>query len=376
MIKKYCKLQEVVNITPSKKQLSNNVWLLNLDMIEQQSGKIIQYHFVEKNSINSSTIQFDTDTVLYSKLRPNLNKVVLPDKDGYATSEILPLKPDLSVLTKEYLVYFLRSSYFVNYICTKVSGAKMPRASRKELLNSIIPLPPLDEQKRIAAILDKATELIALRKQQLEKLDLLVKSRFIEMFGTLPNKDYVFLEEMCVLITDGTHQPPKFVKEGIPFLFVSNIVKNTITYDTEKYITEENYIELIKRTPVEIGDILFSTVGSYGHPAVVKYDRPFCFQRHIAYLKPKKELVNSDYLHSALLSVDGQRQIEARVKGVAQKTLNLSEIRNIRLPLPSMKQQLNFASFIQKVDKTKSTLQQSLEKLELNYKALMQTYFG
>lgn len=345
-------------------------------MIEQQSGKIIQYHFVEKNSINSSTIQFDTDTVLYSKLRPNLNKVVLPDKDGYATSEILPLKPDLSVLTKEYLVYFLRSSYFVNYICTKVSGAKMPRASRKELLNSIIPLPPLDEQKRIAAILDKATELIALRKQQLEKLDLLVKSRFIEMFGTLPNKDYVFLEEMCVLITDGTHQPPKFVKEGIPFLFVSNIVKNTITYDTEKYITEENYIELIKRTPVEIGDILFSTVGSYGHPAVVKYDRPFCFQRHIAYLKPKKELVNSDYLHSALLSVDGQRQIEARVKGVAQKTLNLSEIRNIRLPLPSMKQQLNFASFIQKVDKTKSTLQQSLEKLELNYKALMQTYFG
>ena len=158
MIKKYCKLQEVVNITPSKKQLSNNVWLLNLDMIEQQSGKIIQYHFVEKNSINSSTIQFDTDTVLYSKLRPNLNKVVLPDKDGYATSEILPLKPDLSVLIKEYLVYFLRSSYFVNYICTKVSGAKMPRASRKELLNSIIPLPPLDEQKRIAAILDKATE--------------------------------------------------------------------------------------------------------------------------------------------------------------------------------------------------------------------------
>ena len=275
---------------------------------------------------------------------------------------------------KKYILYCIKN--YKKYLESQKRGATIQGITVSSIKNINIPLTSLNEQKRIAAILDKATELIALRKQQIEKLDLLVKSRFIEMFGTLPNKDYVFLEEMCVLITDGTHQPPKFVKEGIPFLFVSNIVKNTITYDTEKYITEENYIELIKRTPVEIGDILFSTVGSYGHPAVVKYDRPFCFQRHIAYLKPKKELVNSEYLHSALLSVDGQRQIEARVKGVAQKTLNLSEIRNIRLPLPSMKQQLSFASFIQKVDKTKSTLQQSLEKLELNYKALMQTYFG
>ena len=288
---------------------------------------------------------------------------------------------------RTYIIQAINSEVFVPYIYFFLDnylgtlrglaiGGVIKYIKLGNLTEAEVPLPSLDEQKKIAAILDKATELIALRKQQIEKLDLLVKSRFIEMFGTLPNKDYVFLEEMCVLITDGTHQPPKFVKEGIPFLFVSNIVKNTTTYDTEKYITEENYIELIKRTPVEIGDILFSTVGSYGHPAVVKYDRPFCFQRHIAYLKPKKELVNSEYLHSALLSVDGQRQIEARVKGVAQKTLNLSEIRNIRLPLPSMKQQLSFASFIQKVDKSKSTLQQSLEKLELNYKALMQTYFG
>ena len=149
------------------------------------------------------------------------------------------------------------------------------------------------------------------------------------MFGGVKDEEKVTLSDICLIITDGTHQPPKFTATGIPFLFVSNIVGNTITYDAEKFISQETYAELIKRTPIEIGDVLLSTVGSYGHPAVVKSDKPFCFQRHIAYLKPKKELVDSEYLHGAILSVDVQKQIEERVKGIAQKTLNLSEIRKI-----------------------------------------------
>ncbi|MCH5270781.1 MAG: restriction endonuclease subunit S, partial [Lachnospiraceae bacterium] len=183
--------------------------------------------------------------------------------------------------------------------------------------------------------------------------DGLIKAQFVEMFGELQNIQYATVAEVCEIITDGTHQPPKFVEGGIPFLFVSNIANNVISYDTEKFITEETYTELIKRTPIEIGDILLSTVGSYGHPAIVKSARRFCFQRHIAYLKPKKELINSDYFHAALLSGDGQRQIEDRVKGIAQKTLNLSEIRKIRLPLPPIELQHQFAAFVQQVDKSK-----------------------
>ena len=74
---------------------------------------------------------------------------------------------------------------------------------------------------------------------------------------------------MCTLITDGTHNPPKFVDSGIPFILVSNITGNVVTYDTPKYITEETYEILMKRTPIEKGDVLLSTVGSYCHPAVV-----------------------------------------------------------------------------------------------------------
>ena len=138
----------------------------------------------------------------------------------------------------------------------------------------------MEEQRRIAATLDKVSDLIAKRRAQLDKLDLLVKSRFVEMFGEGEKRKTI--SDICSMITDGTHQPPKFVTEGIPFLFVSNVVSNEITYETEKYISQKTYDELIKRTPIALGDILLSTVGSYGHPAIVKDSRKFLFQRHIA----------------------------------------------------------------------------------------------
>ena len=161
------------------------------------------------------------------------------------------------------------------------------------------------------------------------------------------------MQDFCSIITDGTHQPPKFAPEGIPFIFVSNIVEDKVTYNTTKFIDQNTYDELIKRTPIEIGDILLSTVGSYGHPAVVKTEKKFLFQRHIAYLKPRKDIINSTYLHSAILSQDAQRQIEESVKGIAQKTLNLSEIKKMRIPVPCLQEQNDFSTFVTQIDKSK-----------------------
>ncbi len=210
-----------------------------------------------------------------------------------------------------------------------------------------------EEQDEIVRILEKIDLLIERRHEEVNCLEQLVKSRFIELFGDTPDGEKVAMAGICRIITDGTHQPPKFVSEGIPFLFVSNIVTNEIRYDAQKFISEETYAELIKRTPIAIGDILLSTVGSYGHPAVVKTEKPFCFQRHIAYLKPNADIVDSEYLRGAILSADVQGQIDEGVKGIAQKTLNLSEIRKIRLPLPPIELQQQFAAFVEQTDKSK-----------------------
>ena len=129
------RLGDVVNVSASNLHLpDDDIWLLNLDMVEQQTGNIIDYNFVPKEKLNGSIIQFDTENVLYSKLRPNLNKVVIPIMNGYATSEMLPLRPNLDIITKEYLCAYLRSDSFVTWAVSKTSGAKMPRLGTKELL--------------------------------------------------------------------------------------------------------------------------------------------------------------------------------------------------------------------------------------------------
>lgn len=126
------------------------VWLLNLDMVAQQTGEIIEKVFVEENKVGNSTMAFDTSNVLYSKLRPYLNKVVIPDGIGYGTTELVPLKPKESVLNRVYLAYLLRSGSFVNYISMKVAGAKMPRVSMVVLRDFPIALPPIVKQESFA----------------------------------------------------------------------------------------------------------------------------------------------------------------------------------------------------------------------------------
>ena len=123
------------------------IWLLNLDMIEAQTGRIIDYLYVTEDEIGNSTCSFDTSNVLYSKLRPYLNKVVIPDRCGYATSELVPLKPDASKINREYLAYMLRSDEFVNMINEKVAGAKMPRVSMGDFRKFEVPIPSMDLQE-------------------------------------------------------------------------------------------------------------------------------------------------------------------------------------------------------------------------------------
>ena len=105
-------------------------------------------------------------------------------------------------------------------------------------------------------------------------------------------------------------------------------------------------------------------VSSYGHPAIVKTNKKFLFQRHIAYLKPIPTTINSIYLHRAILSDNVQRKIDERVKGIAQKTLNLSEIRKIVIPAPPLELQTQFANFVKQVDQSKSILQQELTQTQ------------
>ena len=181
------KMELVAPVMNYKGEFENNVWLLNLDMIEAGTGSIIDYNIVPKEMIKGSVCTFDETNVLYSKLRPYLNKVVIPLSKGYATSELVPLRPLKAVLERYYFTYMLRSKKFLDFISEKVVGAKMPRVAMDVFRSLEIPLPPLYLQNEFA-----------------DKVKLIDKSKFVVIKSI--NKSF----EIC----SGVSLLQDFIKRG------------------------------------------------------------------------------------------------------------------------------------------------------------------
>lgn len=140
---------------PSKNRQSGKVWILNLDMIESDTGKVINKIYDNDTNL-VSVAPFDEGNILFSKLRPYLNKVVIPNDKGYATTELVPLRPDISKLNLIFLSNLLRSDSFVNYANSISSGTKMPRMPLTDLRKFECILPPITMQKEFAAIVEQA----------------------------------------------------------------------------------------------------------------------------------------------------------------------------------------------------------------------------
>ena len=175
-------ISSVAPASSPKITVSENIWLLNLDMIESQSGKVLDRIIVSKNKINASTCAFDDKNVLYSKLRPYLNKVVLPDQEGYCTTELVPLRPS-NKLNREFLATLLRSDAFVGYINEKTAGAKMPRVSMNIFRQFECILPPITLQEQFSVFYKQVDKSKFAVQKSLEKTKLLFDSLMQEYFG-------------------------------------------------------------------------------------------------------------------------------------------------------------------------------------------------
>jgi type I restriction enzyme S subunit len=159
------------------------VWHLSLEQIEGDTGVVLVKNYDYPTNAGTSTFFFDTGNVLYSKLRPYLNKVVIPDEPGIATTELIPLRPDPKVLNPRYLAFYLLSPNFVKQASHHVAGAKMPRVVMDWFWKHKIPLPPLSEQKRVVEILDEADRIWKLRREANQKGERIIPALFLKMFG-------------------------------------------------------------------------------------------------------------------------------------------------------------------------------------------------
>ena len=176
-------VDEICPQCSSKTPTVGQVWQLGLEMIEPDSGRVTSKTIVDARSLKSSNTGFSSSHVLYSKLRPYLNKVVLPDDDGVCTTELVPLLPKHDVLERTYLCYLLRSKPFVDYISKQVAGAKMPRVDMKKFKAFQVPVPPFNFQQEFAAFVAQVDKLRFKTQQQIEKLEMLKKSLMQDYFG-------------------------------------------------------------------------------------------------------------------------------------------------------------------------------------------------
>ncbi len=293
-----------------------------------------------------------TGDIIVSTVRPNLNAVAtIPEElDGAtASTGFSILRAQRKKLSSAYLFHWVRSPTFVSTMMQQASGQSYPAVSDRIVKSSEILLPPLEEQRRIAAILDQADALRRLRRRALDRLNALGQAIFHEMFGEF--LAVAPLSELTLKITDGTHQAPEWAESGIPFIFVSNVRRQLIDTKTDRYVTEREYRQLLRRANISSGDVVYTCVGSYGNAAVVMKNERFVFQRHIAHIKPNPKIIDSMFLSYGLESPRLRAQADIAATGIAQKTVTLKALKNFSFPAPPLEEQLVFRERVELVRK-------------------------
>ena len=278
---------------------------------------------------------------------------------------------------KEYLWHAISSK--VDELNSKGTGSTFKAISKNILAETEIPLPNLDMQTHIAAVLDKIDNLISFRKQQLARLDKLVKARFVELFGDTILNPFGWKKDLLGTVCDvrdGTHDSPQYFESGYPLVTSKNVTGGKIDLTDCSLICEADFKKINERSKVDIGDIIMPMIGTVGKPAIVDIEPNFAI-KNVSLIKFKADsrvlniyiraLLQSDYFDDAVLS---------KVRGGTQKFISLGDIRKLEVLVPPMELQEQFATFIKQTDKSKLAVQQSLDKLELLKKALMQKYFG
>ena len=276
-------------------------------------------------------------------------------------------------------------NYLKNYLEYRklddvISGSAQPQITGKGLSKVKIPLPPIDQQKKIAAILDAADAYRQKTKALIEKYDELTQSLFLDMFGDPVGnpKEWkiTLLSDACSKITDGTHDTPDRLKEGMKFITGKHIRPCTIDYDNSDYVHKDVHDIIFRRCNPELGDVLYTNIGvNLGTAAVNKVEYEFSM-KNVALLKPKRDLIIGRYIEYFLNSESMKKKIvHIGSLGGAQQFLSLTLLRRLKINLPHLEQQNQFAERVQAIEAQKAQAQASLAGAEDLFNSLLQRAF-
>ena len=350
---------------------------------------------IENKIINSSEVDYmnkplranqiaKVGDLLFAKMKET-KKVIKIDEENskniYSTGFCV-IRPNEGILT-DYIYWVLNSPKFNRDKDRNCKGATQKALNSEGLRKiKINKIPNLEEQQKIVSKLSKIDKIMNKKKKQLMMLDELIKSQFVEMFGTIKEnkKDYPIktLIEVFELIKDGTHSTPVYTTDkenGVKFLSAKDVSKGRIDWENTKYIPIELHEKLVKRIKPQLNDILLAKNGTTGICAKVNNEEIFDIYVSLVLLRPNLEN-SSDYLVHAINNEETKEQFEKSLKGVGVPNLHLGEIKKVKIIVPPITLQNEFSEIVKQIDKQKFEIEKSLKETQELYESLMEKYFG
>lgn len=311
--------------------------------------------------------------------RPYILKI-----DGCIHDGWLVLRDNGGVFDKRFLYYYLSSPSTYQKFKNMAVGGVVNNLNSDMVRGVTVPIPKMEEQIEIVQTLDNISNLIFLRKQQLAKLDELVKARFVELFGDPkinPNKYPVCqLSEHIAFLTSGSRGWAQYcADDGTEwFITIRNVKDCHIETDNMQPINAPDNAEA-KRTRVQAGDLLISITADLGRTGVVTKEiaeHGAYINQHLTCIRLKQDVLNPLYVAYFMESSAGKEQFESKNQSAVKAGLNFNSINSLRLMVPPLEEQNAFVNFVEQVDKSKVAVQKALDEAQLLFDSLMQKYFG
>ncbi len=305
------------------------------------------------------------------------NSIIVEENYEFAIKNVALIKFKNTNIHNKFVNYILKSSMFERYVAQENRGGTQKFLSLGNIRSLKIPLPPLEEQQKIAKNLDLASELVKLYKTKQQELDKLIQSVFYDMFGDpVTNEKGWEVEELNTIcgVRDGTHDSPKYIESGYPLITSKNISNGEIDFLNVNYISLEDLEKINKRSKVDNGDIIMPMIGTIGNPIIVMTDRIFAV-KNVAIIKFGNSNMNNIFIKELLSSAYFDNAIRKNNKGGTQKFMSLGDIRKLKIPVPPLALQQKFADIVTKIEEQRAEVNHALQDTEMLYNSLMQEYF-
>lgn len=297
------------------------------------------------------------------------------------STDCLVILPGPQIKCK-YLYYFFKSHMHILEAGFKGAGLKHTNKKYIEEIE-LTRFPDLTVQENIIYQLDMIANNIENLNKELELYDLLVKARFVEMFGDpIANEKFwptKSLEDACKIIVDCPHSTPSYTTENTGFMCIrtSIVKKNHIMWDEIEYVPEDEYNKRIQRKKPEKGDVIYTREGAIlGIAAVIDKDYDVALGQRLMLLSPDCFQCTPEFLSTAMNCDTFLANALKGQSGSASPHINVGDIRAFKMIMPPVEQQECFSAFVKQVDKSKSEVQESLDKTQQLFDSLMQEYFG